>query len=105
MEARWRRAGGEGAGVRSCVAGIKFPRLGRQSGGRPRADASLAWHGKDDGPTARRNRRSGPTGYPSTNMEYGQRYLERLRAMSATGGLLPKVMAAYNAGQIGSAHV
>ncbi|MDX3908500.1 MAG: lytic transglycosylase domain-containing protein [Sphingobium sp.] len=35
---------------------------------------------------------------PSINMEYGQRYLERLRDMPATGGLLPKVMAAYNAG-------
>lgn len=35
---------------------------------------------------------------PSVNMEYGQRYLENLRDMSATGGLLPKVMAAYNAG-------
>jgi len=35
---------------------------------------------------------------PSTNMEYGQRYLEQLRDMRATGGLLPKVMAAYNAG-------
>lgn len=35
---------------------------------------------------------------PSTNMEYGQRYLEALRDMRATGGLLPKVMAAYNAG-------
>jgi len=35
---------------------------------------------------------------PSTNMEFGQRYLEALRDMSATGGLLPKVMAAYNAG-------
>ncbi|MGD9809741.1 MAG: transglycosylase SLT domain-containing protein [Sphingobium sp.] len=35
---------------------------------------------------------------PSTNMEYGQRYLEQLRDSSATGGLLPKVMAAYNAG-------
>jgi len=35
---------------------------------------------------------------PSTNMEFGQRYLETLRDMSATGGLLPKVMAAYNAG-------
>jgi soluble lytic murein transglycosylase-like protein len=35
---------------------------------------------------------------PGTNMEYGQRYLEQLRDMSATGGLLPKVMAAYNAG-------
>ncbi|KFG88699.1 Lytic murein transglycosylase [Sphingobium herbicidovorans NBRC 16415] len=37
---------------------------------------------------------------PSTNMEYGQRYLENLRNMSATGGLLPKVMAAYNAGPV-----
>ncbi|AUW58535.1 lytic murein transglycosylase [Sphingobium sp. SCG-1] len=35
---------------------------------------------------------------PSINMEYGQRYLEQLRDMPATGGLLPKVMAAYNAG-------
>ncbi|MEJ7926553.1 lytic transglycosylase domain-containing protein [Sphingobium sp. AN641] len=35
---------------------------------------------------------------PSTNMEAGQRYLESLRDMSATGGFLPKVMAAYNAG-------
>jgi soluble lytic murein transglycosylase-like protein len=37
---------------------------------------------------------------PSTNMEYGQRYLETLRNMNATGGLLPKVMAAYNAGPL-----
>ncbi|MEK7342503.1 MAG: lytic transglycosylase domain-containing protein [Pseudomonadota bacterium] len=37
---------------------------------------------------------------PSTNMEYGQRYLEALRDMRATGGLLPKVMAAYNAGPL-----
>lgn len=37
---------------------------------------------------------------PSTNMEYGQRYLEQLRDMGATGGLLPKVMAAYNAGPL-----
>ena len=35
---------------------------------------------------------------PSTNMDVGQRQLERLRDMSATGGLLPKVIAAYNAG-------
>lgn len=35
---------------------------------------------------------------PGVNMEYGQRYLERLRDMNATGGLLPKVIAAYNAG-------
>ena len=36
---------------------------------------------------------------PSTNMDVGQRQLERLRDMTqTTGGLLPKVIAAYNAG-------
>lgn len=36
---------------------------------------------------------------PATNMEVGQRQLERLRDMAGvTGGLLPKVVAAYNAG-------
>jgi soluble lytic murein transglycosylase-like protein len=35
---------------------------------------------------------------PSMNMDYGQAYLEQLRDFSATGGLLPKVIAAYNAG-------
>lgn len=36
---------------------------------------------------------------PSTNIELGQRQLERLRDMGeVTGGLLPKVIAAYNAG-------
>jgi len=36
---------------------------------------------------------------PSLNMELGQSYLEELRDFSsATGGLLPKVIAAYNAG-------
>jgi soluble lytic murein transglycosylase-like protein len=35
---------------------------------------------------------------PSINMEYGQRYLEKLGNMSATDGLLAKVVAAYNAG-------
>nr|WP_315459183.1 lytic transglycosylase domain-containing protein [uncultured Sphingorhabdus sp.] len=35
---------------------------------------------------------------PSINLEYGQSYLERLRDLPATGGLLPKVIAAYNAG-------
>lgn len=35
---------------------------------------------------------------PAVNMEYGQRYLEKLSAMSATDGLLAKVIAAYNAG-------
>ncbi|WNO52468.1 lytic transglycosylase domain-containing protein [Stakelama saccharophila] len=35
---------------------------------------------------------------PSTNMEVGQTYLERLRDLPMTDGLLPKVIAAYNAG-------
>lgn len=35
---------------------------------------------------------------PAINLEYGQSYIERLRDMNATGGLLPKVIAAYNAG-------
>ena len=35
---------------------------------------------------------------PSTNMEFGQTYLEYLRDQSSTGGLLPKVIASYNAG-------
>ncbi|WP_242095717.1 lytic transglycosylase domain-containing protein [Sphingomonas sp. CROZ-RG-20F-R02-07] len=35
---------------------------------------------------------------PSTNMDIGQRHLERLRDSGITGGLLPKVIAAYNAG-------
>ncbi len=36
---------------------------------------------------------------PSTNMDIGQRHLEQLRDMAGvTGGLLPKVIAAYNAG-------
>ncbi len=35
---------------------------------------------------------------PGTNMEVGQSYLEQLRDQPCTGGLLPKVIAAYNAG-------
>jgi soluble lytic murein transglycosylase-like protein len=35
---------------------------------------------------------------PSANLEYGQSYIEYLRDLPATGGLLPKVIAAYNAG-------
>lgn len=35
---------------------------------------------------------------PSVNIEYGQSYMEYLRDNGATGGLLPKVIAAYNAG-------
>jgi soluble lytic murein transglycosylase len=35
---------------------------------------------------------------PSVNIEYGQTYLEWLRDQPGTGGLLPRVIAAYNAG-------
>ncbi len=35
---------------------------------------------------------------PATNMSYGQKNLEMLRDASGTQGLLPKIMAAYNAG-------
>lgn len=35
---------------------------------------------------------------PAANIEYGQTYLESLRDASGTGGLLPKVIAAYNCG-------
>ncbi len=35
---------------------------------------------------------------PQVNLAYGQRHLEMLRDHPATGGSLPKIMAAYNAG-------
>jgi soluble lytic murein transglycosylase len=35
---------------------------------------------------------------PEVNLAYGQRHLEMLRDSPATGGALPKIMAAYNAG-------
>ncbi|TCJ37426.1 lytic transglycosylase domain-containing protein [Parafrankia sp. BMG5.11] len=35
---------------------------------------------------------------PATNLAFGQENLEMLRDSAATGGLLPKIMAAYNAG-------
>lgn len=35
---------------------------------------------------------------PEVNLAYGQRHLEMLRDHPATGGALPKIMAAYNAG-------
>jgi soluble lytic murein transglycosylase len=37
---------------------------------------------------------------PSLNMEFGQTYIEGLRDSPATGGLLPKVIAAFNAGPV-----
>ncbi|WP_375396414.1 lytic transglycosylase domain-containing protein [uncultured Sphingomonas sp.] len=42
----------------------------------------------------------GSLALPSVNMAVGQRTLERLRDQSFTGGLLPKVIAAYNAGPV-----
>ena len=41
---------------------------------------------------------SGSLTSPATNMEFGQSYIEQLRDMAQTGGLLPKVIMAYNAG-------
>ena len=41
---------------------------------------------------------AGDLNNPATNLEFGQSYLERLRDNPVTGGLLPKVIAAYNAG-------
>jgi soluble lytic murein transglycosylase-like protein len=37
---------------------------------------------------------------PGANIEFGQSYIETLRDHPATGGLLPKVIAAYNAGPV-----
>lgn len=37
---------------------------------------------------------------PALNMEFGQSFIERIRAMGATRGQLPKVVAAYNAGPV-----
>lgn len=45
-----------------------------------------------------RGQQLGSLSNPSTNLEYGQSYIEMIRDMPATGGLLPKVIAAYNAG-------
>jgi len=39
-----------------------------------------------------------PLDDPAVSFEYGQSYLEELAAAGGTGGLLPKVIAAYNAG-------
>jgi soluble lytic murein transglycosylase len=37
---------------------------------------------------------------PATNLALGQMYLKKLSQMRATGGLLPKIIAAYNAGPL-----
>jgi soluble lytic murein transglycosylase-like protein len=47
---------------------------------------------------AQRGEAVGSLNAPSVNLEYGQTYIEHLRDLGETGGLLPKVIAAYNAG-------
>ena len=37
---------------------------------------------------------------PAYNLEYGQTFIERLQRSNATGGLLPKIIASYNAGPL-----
>jgi len=37
---------------------------------------------------------------PSYNLEFGQSFIEQMRSSSATGGQLPRMMAAYNAGPL-----
>lgn len=37
---------------------------------------------------------------PAYNLEYGQSFIERMRASRATGGQLPRVIASYNAGPL-----
>ena len=58
---------------------------------RPGTASDLArWNGDGRAP--------GDLKSPAVNMDFGQRYLEYLSKDGATGGLLPKVIAAYNAG-------
>ena len=37
---------------------------------------------------------------PTQNLEFGQSFIERMRSSAYTGGLLPKVIASYNAGPL-----
>ncbi len=58
---------------------------------RPGTASDLArWNGDGRAP--------GDLKSPAVNMDFGQRYLEYLSKDGSTGGLLPKVIAAYNAG-------
>ena len=58
---------------------------------RPGTASDLArWNGDGRAP--------GDLKIPAVNMDFGQRYLQYLSKDSATGGQLPKVIAAYNAG-------
>jgi soluble lytic murein transglycosylase len=58
---------------------------------RPGTASDLVRWGRTSGDT---NRLTDPT----INIEFGQTYLEYLRDLPSTGGLLPKVIASYNAG-------
>jgi len=58
---------------------------------RPGTAGDLVRWGRASGSPAELNR-------PETNLAFGQAYLGYLRDQSGTGGLLPRVIAAYNAG-------
>ena len=58
---------------------------------RPGTAGDLVRWGRTSGDTTRLSD-------PVTNIEFGQTYLEYLRDLPSTGGLLPKVIASYNAG-------
>lgn len=53
---------------------------------------------REHAPSLNMNARYANLADPSVNLSFGQAALESLRDSRATGGLLPKIMAAYNAG-------
>lgn len=53
---------------------------------------------REHAPSLNMNARYANLADPSVNLAFGQSALESLRDSRATGGLLPKIMAAYNAG-------
>ncbi|KTE34905.1 MULTISPECIES: lytic transglycosylase domain-containing protein [unclassified Sphingopyxis] len=79
QESRFQRAAVSGAGAMGLMQV------------RPGTARDLArWNGDASGP--------GDLKTPAVNMDFGQRYLEYLSRDGSTGGQLPKVIAAYNAG-------
>ena len=79
QESRFQRAAVSGAGATGLMQV------------RPGTARDLArWNGDASGP--------GDLKTPAVNMDFGQRYLEYLSRNGSTGGQLPKVIAAYNAG-------
>jgi soluble lytic murein transglycosylase-like protein len=79
QESRFQRAAVSGAGAMGLMQV------------RPGTARDLArWNGDAAGP--------GDLKSPAVNMDFGQRYLEYLSRDGSTGGQLPKVIAAYNAG-------